>query len=325
MIVMDLEWNRSYDKKRLDEILQIGAVRIDAAGGPIRDTFNRFIKPRVHKKFDPGARKLPDLRESVNSELTFREAWADFTAWCGADRTFAFWGPDDFHVIEQNCAFWDVPCLTERVYNFQRAFAHACGAGDAMMALWRVVDYLGIPDVFDYHNALYDSVYTACVGQWLRQEDLDHAPPKKPGHNKKDSLSDLAFEPGPERPVGPFADEAEALDDRDSRTPECPICARRAMVSSWCGEEDGPFYAPFSCREHGWFLCRLSMARDESGTVWGSLGVPALTEELLADYREVRAGGSIPCRRLRDGAEARKRRRGRKRVRRRRRAAEKKS
>ena len=30
MIVLDLEWNRSYDKKPLDEILQIGAVREQA-------------------------------------------------------------------------------------------------------------------------------------------------------------------------------------------------------------------------------------------------------------------------------------------------------
>ena len=184
-----------------------------------------------------------------------------------------------------------------------------------MMALWRVVDYLGIPDVFDYHNALYDAMYTACVGRWLRQEDLDYAPPKKPGQ-KKEGLSDLAFEPAAERRTGPFAEEAEALDDRDSRTPECPACGRKAMVSSWCGGEDGPFYAPFSCREHGRFLCRLSMERDESGAVWGSLGVPALTEELLSSYREARAEGSLPCRRLRDGAGARKRRRKRKRARR---------
>ena len=104
MIVMDLEWNRSYDRKRLDEILQIGAVRIDAPGGPILSTFNVFIRPRVHKRFDPGARKLPDLQESVNSGTTFAEAWAEFTDWCGEERVFAFWGPDDFGVIRQNCA-----------------------------------------------------------------------------------------------------------------------------------------------------------------------------------------------------------------------------
>ena len=35
MIVLDLEWNRGYDKKPLDEVLQIGAVRMDWAG-PLR-------------------------------------------------------------------------------------------------------------------------------------------------------------------------------------------------------------------------------------------------------------------------------------------------
>ena len=40
MIVLDLEWNRGYDKKPVNEILQIGAVRTEGLGGPILDTFN---------------------------------------------------------------------------------------------------------------------------------------------------------------------------------------------------------------------------------------------------------------------------------------------
>lgn len=180
MVVMDLEWNRSYDKKRLDEILQIGAVRVERPGGPILSTFNMFVKPRVHKRFDPGARKLPDLQCSIDCDNDFPTAWAAFTAWCGDDREFAFWGPDDFSVIRQNCAYWGVDALEpEKVYNFQRAFSHACGATGNMMALWRVVEYLGLPDVFDYHNALNDAVYTALVGTWLRQEDLEFEPPKR--------------------------------------------------------------------------------------------------------------------------------------------------
>ncbi len=180
MIVMDLEWNRSYDKKRLDEILQIGAVRIERPGAPVTDTFSAFIRPRVHKRFDPGARKLPDLRASLDSQTTFAQAWTDFTAWCGEDRVFAFWGPDDFSVLRASCAYWGVPCIEpERVYNFQRAFAHACGEGKTMMALWRVADYLRIPDVFDFHNALYDALYTALVGEWLREEDLAWEPEKR--------------------------------------------------------------------------------------------------------------------------------------------------
>ena len=180
MIVMDLEWNRSYDKKRLDEILQIGAVRVAEPGGVILSTFNIFIKPRVHKRFDPGARKLPDLKCSIDSDVDFATAWAAFTDWCGAEREFAFWGPDDFGVIKQNCAYWGVRAIEpERVYNFQRAFSHACGTPSQMLALWRVVEYLRLPDVFDFHNALYDAMYTALVGAVLHREDLDFEPPKK--------------------------------------------------------------------------------------------------------------------------------------------------
>ena len=177
---MDLEWNRSYDKKKLDEILQIGAVRTAYPGGPILSTFSAFVKPRVHKRFDPGAKKLPDLRDAIDSDTTFGEAWAAFVDWCGDDRAFAFWGPDDFAVIRQNCAYWGLESFEpEKVYNYQRAFAHACGEPTAMMALWRVVGYLGIPDVFDFHNALNDAMYAALVGEWLRREDLDWEPPKR--------------------------------------------------------------------------------------------------------------------------------------------------
>ena len=50
MIILDLEWNRGYDKKPIEEILHIGAVKIDHLGGPIVDTFNSYIKPVIHAK-----------------------------------------------------------------------------------------------------------------------------------------------------------------------------------------------------------------------------------------------------------------------------------
>ena len=39
MIILDLEWNSGADSTRFDEILEIGAVRIDVLGGRIQDTF----------------------------------------------------------------------------------------------------------------------------------------------------------------------------------------------------------------------------------------------------------------------------------------------
>ncbi|MBR1842615.1 MAG: exonuclease domain-containing protein [Oscillospiraceae bacterium] len=182
MIVMDLEWNRSYDKKPVDEILQIGAVRTDGLTGVITDTFNVYIKPVIHKKFDMGARKLPDLDLVRASDISFRTAWADFLRWCGDESEFAFWGPDDELVIKRNCDYYGIEYTPfPRVWNLQRAFSHAYdGTGKNEMALYRVVTFLGIPDVFDYHNALNDAMYTALVGKVLRREDLEFIPAPKP-------------------------------------------------------------------------------------------------------------------------------------------------
>ena len=120
MIVMDLEWNRGYDAKPVDEILQIGAVRVDGSGA-IRDTFSVFIKPAIHKKFDRGARSLPDLESSRESDVTFPEAWGMFEAWRGDDDEFAFWGSGDFEAVRQNCAYYGSGRLFPRSWRRQAA------------------------------------------------------------------------------------------------------------------------------------------------------------------------------------------------------------
>ena len=87
MIILDLEWNRGYDKNPLDEILQIGAVRLDRPGGPITGTFNAFIRPRVHKKLNRAAKALPEVKASQTSDLDFPTAYGRFLAWCGGTGT----------------------------------------------------------------------------------------------------------------------------------------------------------------------------------------------------------------------------------------------
>lgn len=40
MIVLDLEWNQPFGGRRMEEIIQIGAVRLARPGGPVVDAFN---------------------------------------------------------------------------------------------------------------------------------------------------------------------------------------------------------------------------------------------------------------------------------------------
>ena len=103
MVILDLEWNRGYDNKLLGDILQIGAVRVEYLRGPVADTFNAYIGPTVHRRFDLGAKQLPDLRMSQESELDFVTVLEMFRTWCGAETEYAAWGNDDLATLTQNC------------------------------------------------------------------------------------------------------------------------------------------------------------------------------------------------------------------------------
>ena len=308
---MDLEWNRGYDKTALDEILQIGAVKIAEPGGPILDTIDLYIRPRVHKKFDHGAKRLPELDRSKASEMKFKAAWEQFRAWCGDETEFASWGGQDLDALKKSCVFWGAEYdLPDKANDLQAVMGRVFGVTGQQLALWRVVEYLGIPDIYDYHNALNDSLYTALVTKLLTREDIDYVPPPKVklSRRRKPRLSVKDFEPRPPRTTGPFAEREPALDARGSRSPQCPLCERHIWVTEWRHAPESPEYWGMArCPEHGRFLCRLELKEGEAGWL-GELTVPPPGEEVLEAY----AGASSLYRcRLTGGRKPRRRRRRR--------------
>ena len=296
MIILDLEWNRGYDKKPLDEILQIGAVRVAELGGPIVSTFDAYIRPRIHKKFGPGAKKLPDLDLSRASDLDFPTALASFTAWCGDDHELGIWGGDDLAVLYQNCAYWDLPIpeLTT-AYDLQLAFGELLDAGPQRIALWRAVEYCRIPDVFTYHNALYDAAYVAMVAVCLRPEALPVlTPPDQEAvravapvmpRAELPAFTKEAFTPPPKLRIGPLPAPAEILGARRVRRPACPLCGRRYRAEEWRKGYGEQYYAPFTCPQHGIFLSRLTLAHLPDGAWRGTLAVPALDADEIRSFR----------------------------------------
>lgn len=95
MIILDLEWNSGADSTRFDEILEIGAVRIDVLGGRIQDTFQVFCAPQVHTTLHKAAAKLPELQQSYDSGIPFADAYTQFLNWSNAEQIYAAWGTED--------------------------------------------------------------------------------------------------------------------------------------------------------------------------------------------------------------------------------------
>lgn len=56
MIVLDLEWNQPFGGRGMEEIIQIGAVRLARPGGPVVDAFNAHIRPSIYRKLSPVAK-----------------------------------------------------------------------------------------------------------------------------------------------------------------------------------------------------------------------------------------------------------------------------
>lgn len=292
MIIIDLEWNRSYDKIPLEEILQIGAVRIERPGGPILDTFTVFIRPRVHKKLNRTAKTLPELRRSLASQVDFPSALRAFTGWCGGETVFADWGGDDFDVLRQNCAYWGLPAPRPvHLIDLQAAFSLRLCTHQGI-ALYRAVEYCGIPASFTYHNALNDAMYTALVSAWIPPETLSLLSYPKEVRLLADGP---AFPPQPRRQVGPFPTPQAALNGRAVRRQACPLCGEPVWIRRWYSSSPDRYYANFRCRTHGSFLCRLTLSPMDGGQWQGRLAVPSVTPALLREFDGAFQARAVDC------------------------------
>ena len=305
MVILDLEWNRGYDNTPLDEILQIGAVQVEHPGGPVTDTFNAYIRPAIHKKFDPGAKQLPDLQMSQESELDFTAALEKFRLWCGTESEYATWGNDDLVTLTKSCEYWNVPPLTmDTIRNFQTALAYLLDTSQ-QIALWRAVEYFNNPDSFTFHNALNDAMYTAMIGKWLTPESLEYrpAPRKAPQAKRKVTLklSKSAFARQPRQTIGPFQSAEMVLDSKYSRKPPCPICGRKSCINQWRympprnSSKPREYFSVFSCPTHGRFLCRLMVMQLDNGTWRGRRTVPVIRPELIKAYVSASQGSIHNC------------------------------
>lgn len=291
MIIFDMEWNHGCDDIPLDEILQIGAVRLDRLGGTITGVFDVSIRPAVHPKLGVMAREVLDLEQFTDSQWDFSTAIAAFWDWCGEDRVFGTWGNSDVEVLRRNCAYWKLPePELGEVYDIQESFSALLGTAQRI-ALYRAVEYCQIPDCLDCHNALSDAVYTAMVGEWIPTESLCLC--AKPRRIQR--LSDGVYAVQRRRRVGPFPSLEILLNARDTRKAFCPQCGKRISISAWYSTQPYLYYADFCCPEHGWFIYRLTAACKDNGTWRGRSSVPVLTEKLKREFYLATKGNRYVC------------------------------
>ena len=105
-IIVDLEWNNTYCKKKngfLNEIIEIGAVKLDENLQTV-DTFSMFIKAQLGKKLHTRVKELTNItNDDISGGTPFSQAMALFRKWSsGEDNVILTWGDTDVRVLVEN-------------------------------------------------------------------------------------------------------------------------------------------------------------------------------------------------------------------------------
>ena len=124
-VILDLEWNGSYSKKKkrfFNEIIEFGAVKTDDELNII-DTFSMLITPKIGKKIN---NRIQELTHISNEELetadnSFQQVQRKFSDFLG-NSVLLTWGISDIHALMDNFLYYyedSRPTFIKRYCNMQ--------------------------------------------------------------------------------------------------------------------------------------------------------------------------------------------------------------
>ena len=276
-IVLDMEWNQpwpgTFAAKRVlpvrirGEIIQIGAVRVTDRQ-IVGDEFQALIKPKYYRKLNKKVVSLTGIKDAMLSErgIPFPEAVERFRDWCGEDCVFLTWGFDDIGILKENMALHNIDSSwIDRWYNAQMIFNAQTDGATAQKALKTAMQMAGVEASRPAHDALGDAYHTAILctrldlprgmaeyDKALREHENGFHGAELPG-----CLERHVFH-GYETKEAAMA----ALSGVENR---CPICGKPMTVSRWVSQQDRRYMTMANCAEHGNFLVRIRLSKEEDG------------------------------------------------------------
>ena len=185
-IVFDLEFNQGFDKKLNKtvsdekcpfEILQIGAVKLDADLNII-DTFNTFVKPNIYKEIHPFIKKMTNIiHEDVKDAPNFPQAFNNFKEFMNNDKNIlCVWGNGDLKELYRNIKYYNLSTenLSNTYINVQHhASIYFNNPTGKSIGLQNAITLLQLNQDKSYHNALNDAYYTSLVFKNIFNEKIE--------------------------------------------------------------------------------------------------------------------------------------------------------
>ena len=273
-IILDLEWNqpisyhspayKSVGTKLLFEMIQIGAVKVDADLNVV-DSFSQLIQPQHYVRLHPRISRITHItQDDLADAPQFNEAVEAFAAWCGEDYALLTWGCDDISVLYQNMTFFKCETHLGKIYDAQQLFGEVTGNPKERKGLKAAMEQMEITadeEEMPFHNAVNDAYYTALVFSKMPEpEKVLNYPltPRKLQHldrARKESTAILRVR-----------SMKDAMKSAAAMTPPCPICGKRMEVpEGYVRQRDEQYMALADCPQHGLAFVRLAFGKNDEG------------------------------------------------------------
>lgn len=140
------------------EVVQIGAVKLDADTFHVLDEFDCLVKPRINSVISPYLENLTGITNAAVARhgLDFADAYARFLAFAD-DGPIAAFGHDEY-VLEENLRLYGISGARALplFYDLRGWFA-VQGLDPRGMQSWEIGPKLGVPFQGHAHNALNDA------------------------------------------------------------------------------------------------------------------------------------------------------------------------
>jgi inhibitor of KinA sporulation pathway (predicted exonuclease) len=165
-VIYDLEftaWTGSMAHRWLrpgefKEIVQIGAVKVDALTMQVVGAFDAFVRPRINAALSPYFETLTGISNDAleASGIDLADALDRFAAFCGRDTTSAF-GRDDLVVVENIRLYGLRDIAPSGDFVDLRSWFRSNGLDSRGLHSCDIGPKLGVPFEGHNHNALADS------------------------------------------------------------------------------------------------------------------------------------------------------------------------
>ena len=248
-VILDLEWNAAFSKKRgkyINEIFEFGAVKVDDNMNII-DSFSELIKPSIGKFMNPYVKKLTNLTfdDIKASQQNFQQVLGEFSKFLG-DSVLMTWSTSDLLALLENQNYFtgsdSLPFL-KYYCDLQSYCEHVLGVGSKsrQLGLSTFAELVSINQEFEHHRALSDAELIAlCFKKLYKRTIFDEFVEKA---DDPEFYRKLTFK------AKHITDIRNPLVDRSQMFFDCPECGARCVQKSKWNVKSRSFKAFFVCPE----------------------------------------------------------------------------